>query len=176
MDVSIESARERRPAGDSLASGPAHVPRAAIEQHVDATVVAREGARIVGCAAVERYGAAGLLRSVAVDPRTRGSGLGSGSRRPRWRCARARGVRTVYLLTETAADFFPRFGFHPIARDGRRARRAAVGRIHGRLPRHGAGDDGGAVAGAAPPVLVGRRAAARSRRPPPISRRAPTSR
>ncbi len=27
-----------------------------------------------------------------------------------------RGVQQVYLLTETAADFFPRFGFQPIAR------------------------------------------------------------
>ena len=26
-------------------------------------------------------------------------------------------MRTVYLLTETAAEFFPRFGFRPIARD-----------------------------------------------------------
>ncbi|HEY6208709.1 MAG TPA: hypothetical protein VIW28_06595, partial [Gemmatimonadales bacterium] len=30
--------------------------------------------------------------------------------------ARRRGVRTVYLLTETAAGFFPKFGFHPIPR------------------------------------------------------------
>jgi len=30
--------------------------------------------------------------------------------------ARRRGVRTVYLLTETAAQFFPKFGFRSIPR------------------------------------------------------------
>jgi amino-acid N-acetyltransferase len=30
--------------------------------------------------------------------------------------AQVHGVRRVFLLTETAADFFPRFGFRPVAR------------------------------------------------------------
>lgn len=30
--------------------------------------------------------------------------------------ARQRGVQELYLLTTTAGDFFPRFGFTPIAR------------------------------------------------------------
>jgi amino-acid N-acetyltransferase len=30
--------------------------------------------------------------------------------------ARARGVRSVYLLTTTAEQFFPRFGFKPVPR------------------------------------------------------------
>ena len=30
--------------------------------------------------------------------------------------ASARGVDTIYLLTETAAGFFPRFGFEPVQR------------------------------------------------------------
>lgn len=78
--------------------------------------MAREGARVTGCAAVERYGTAGLLRSVAVDQERRGAGLGIRLTTAALELARARGVRTLYLLTETAAGFFPRFGFQPIAR------------------------------------------------------------
>ena len=39
-------------------------------------VVAREGGEVVGAAAIERYGPAGLLRSVAVEPVMRGTGIG----------------------------------------------------------------------------------------------------
>ena len=93
------------------------LPRAGIEHHVDTAVVARDGARVVGCAAVELYDTAGLLRSVAVDPDARGQGLGLRLTDAALALARARGARTVYLLTETAAEFFPRFGFRPIPRD-----------------------------------------------------------
>lgn len=91
--------------------------RADIERHVNAAVVARDGARIVGCAAVELYDGAGLLRSVAVDPDRRGEGLGVRLTDAALALARTHGVHTVYLLTETAAAFFPRFGFRAIARD-----------------------------------------------------------
>ena len=93
------------------------LPLAEIERHLGAVVVAREGARLIGCAAVERYGTAGLLRSVAVEADARGRGLGHRLTDAALECARRHGVRTVYLLTETAAGFFPRLGFRPIARE-----------------------------------------------------------
>lgn len=93
------------------------LPKAGLEAHVATTVVARDGTRIVGCAAVEVYGEDGLLRSVAVDPGHRGRGLGIRLTEAAMALARARGVGALYLLTETAGDFFPRFGFHAIARD-----------------------------------------------------------
>jgi amino-acid N-acetyltransferase len=92
------------------------LPRAEIERHVPTILVAREGERIVGCAAIEPYGAAALLRSVAVEPSSRGLGLGQQLTRAALDLARARGVKSVYLLTETAAEFFPRFGFRTVAR------------------------------------------------------------
>src|SRR2546426_10111703 len=49
------------------------LPVAGIEQHVAATLVARDSGRLVGCAAVEIYGVAGLLRSVAVARDQRGA-------------------------------------------------------------------------------------------------------
>lgn len=117
MDAPIEPARaEDLPA--ILALLDQHrLPHAAIERHLADVLVARDGERVIGCAAVERYGAAGLLRSVAVDGPRRGAGLGGRLTAAALAHARAHGVGTVYLLTETAAEFFPRFGFRPIARD-----------------------------------------------------------
>jgi len=72
---------------------------------------------VVGAAGVEVYGDAGLLRSVAVDPAWRGRGVGAALTRERLEWARARGLGAVYLLTNTAAGYFPRLGFTPVARD-----------------------------------------------------------
>lgn len=92
------------------------LPIAGIADHVETAIVAREGAALAGCAAVEIYGAAGLLRSVAVAPALRGTGLGRRLTADALSLAQSRGVRTVYLLTTTADRFFPRFGFVPIER------------------------------------------------------------
>ena len=92
------------------------LPRAGIEHHLATTLVAREDAELVGTAALELYGSAALLRSVAVATRLRGRGLGQALTRAALDLARRRGVRTVYLLTETAGAFFPRFGFKPTTR------------------------------------------------------------
>jgi amino-acid N-acetyltransferase len=93
------------------------LPEAGLAEHFATTMVARDGDAVVGCAAVEPYGAAGLLRSVTVDAAWRGAGLGGRLTEAALSLARARGIRTVYLLTETAGDFFRRFGFRPVTRD-----------------------------------------------------------
>lgn len=116
MDVRIESARGADlPAILSLLDQH-RLPHAAIERYLGDALVARAGDRVIGCAALERYDAAALLRSVAVAAERHGTGLGTRLTAATLEYARAHGVRTVYLLTETAADFFPRFGFHPVAR------------------------------------------------------------
>ena len=92
------------------------LPLAGIERHLETALVARDSGRLVGCAAVEIYGSAGLLRSVAVARVRQGAGLGQQLTAAALDLARARGVTNVYLLTTTAGDFFPRFGFTPIAR------------------------------------------------------------
>ena len=92
------------------------LPRAGIEDHVASTLVARHDSGVVGTAALELYGGAALLRSVAVATALRGQGLGAALTMAALELARQRGVRSVYLLTETAGRFFPRFGFHAISR------------------------------------------------------------
>jgi amino-acid N-acetyltransferase len=93
------------------------LPFDGLMDHLATTIVARQDGRIVGSAALEMYQRAALLRSVAVDPALQGHGLGRGLTEAALRLARERGVAEVYLLTTTAATFFPKFGFQEITRD-----------------------------------------------------------
>ncbi len=92
------------------------LPSDGLEDHLESTLVARESGRIVGSAAVELHGPHALLRSVAVDGRHRGGGLGQRLTREAPEHARSRGAPEAFLLTETAAAFFARLGFGPGAR------------------------------------------------------------
>jgi len=97
--------------------GQSALPTAGLADHLDTTLVAREAGHVVGSAALELYGTTALLRSLAVAPGLRGRGLGQELTRHALALARRRKIRTVYLLTETAGGFFPRFGFRAISRD-----------------------------------------------------------
>jgi amino-acid N-acetyltransferase len=79
-------------------------------------VVARDGPVIVAAAALERYGTAGLLRSVVVAPDRRGTGLGHRIVAAAEQLARDEGIGELYLLTETAIDWFPRLGYEVVPR------------------------------------------------------------
>jgi amino-acid N-acetyltransferase len=92
------------------------LPRAGLEAHVATTLVAHDHGAVVGTAALELYGAAALLRSVAVASARRGQGLGRALTTAALDLGRQRGVTIVYLLTETASAFFPKLGFRPVAR------------------------------------------------------------
>lgn len=78
------------------------LPPDGLEGHLGSTLVAREAGRVVGSAALELYGPYTLLRSVAVERRHRGGGLGQHL------------TREAFLLT--ADGFVPRFGFEPVVR------------------------------------------------------------
>jgi amino-acid N-acetyltransferase len=92
------------------------LPVDGVLEHLGTAIVARDGARVVGCAAVERYVDGALLRSVAVEAAARGSGVGQHLTREALELAGRLGAPAVYLLTTTAERFFPRFGFVPVAR------------------------------------------------------------
>ena len=79
----------------------------------------REG-RVVGTVAYEPAGANnGLLRSLVVAPDWQGRGVGERLVAEIEAVARSQGVRTLYLLTETAEGFFDRLGY--IATDRQQA-------------------------------------------------------
>jgi len=92
------------------------LPLDGLEDHLATTIVARDGGGILGCAALELYGADALLRSVAVSSERRRHGIGLALTSAAIQLAHRHGVRTLWLLTETAAEFFPRFGFEPTSR------------------------------------------------------------
>ena len=80
-------------------------------------VVARAAGVLIGVAGIEAYGESALLRSVAVRPGQRSSGVGRRLVEAALQRASAIGARAVVLLTKDADDWFSRFGFERISRD-----------------------------------------------------------
>lgn len=70
-----------------------------------------------GVVGLELYGEDALLRSLAVDPATRGRGCAKALVARAERHAREQGAQRVYLLTTTAADFFAHLGYKRVERD-----------------------------------------------------------
>jgi amino-acid N-acetyltransferase len=93
------------------------LPTAGLIDHLGSAYVARRGGRIVGTAALELYEDGALLRSVAVDERERGGGLGRLLTERAIDAADARELAAVFLLTTAAEEYFTRFGFAVIGRE-----------------------------------------------------------
>ncbi len=70
---------------------------------------------VVGCVGLEVYGEAAILRSLSVKRDARGVGYGWLLADTAVTMARLRGVKRIYLLTESASDFFAaKLGFRVI--------------------------------------------------------------
>ena len=80
-------------------------------------VVREDDGRVVAVAGLEVHGEDGLLRSVAVDPDYRGQGLATSLIGATMERARLVHLRSVYLLTTTARDYFARRGFADCPRE-----------------------------------------------------------
>jgi amino-acid N-acetyltransferase len=90
-------------------------------QDIDVTrlnefLIAAGGQSVLGAVGLERYEENGLLRSLVVRPESRWTGLGTQLAEAMEHHARSTGVKTLYLLTMTAADFFTRRGYEVTAR------------------------------------------------------------
>ena len=79
-------------------------------------VVACQGMRIIGAGALQRFGAAALLRSVVVEVGARGAGVGHLIVQELEQRARAADVTELILLTQTAKPFFERQNYRTIER------------------------------------------------------------
>ena len=95
----------------------ASLPTDGFPEDVGPLLVAKENDRVIGGAGYELYRPYALLRSVVVDDQQRGRGLGIALIEAILEKGETIGVDAVYLLTETAVDFFPKFGFIQIDRD-----------------------------------------------------------
>jgi N-acetylglutamate synthase-like GNAT family acetyltransferase len=87
------------------------LPLDGAREHLGAFLLALDGDALVATSAIERYGASGLLRSVAVAESHRGHGLGETVLRLMIFEARRCKMRTLHLLTTTAEDYFGQRGF-----------------------------------------------------------------
>lgn len=116
--MQIERAsRSDIPAVEALLSAAGLPLEGAAEAVAAGGVVARDGDAIVGAAAVERFGDAGLLRSVVIAPEHRRTGLGRRVVTAAEQQARDEGIGELYLLTETAIDWFLRLGYVAVPRE-----------------------------------------------------------
>jgi amino-acid N-acetyltransferase len=75
-----------------------------------------EDQELIATAGLEIYGTDALLRSVAVVPEKRNAGIGSQILDLLYPLFTERNIRNIYLLTETAKDFFLKKGFELIER------------------------------------------------------------
>ncbi len=80
-------------------------------------VARRTDGSVIGAIGVELHGDTGLLRSLVVHPSHRGEGLGKRLTRHLESFSRRKGIKDLYLLTTTAAEFFPKLGYQSIERD-----------------------------------------------------------
>jgi amino-acid N-acetyltransferase len=83
---------------------------------LDNFIVAIEDDEVIGVAGLEIYGSCGLLRSLAVNPDRRGKGVASKLLLHIEELAVLTALKEVYLLTETASDYFNRKDYDKITR------------------------------------------------------------
>ena len=77
---------------------------------------AKDGS-VIGAVGVELYQDVGLLRSLVVHPAYQGKGLGKWLTREVESIAQQRSIKTLFLLTTTATEFFQKLGYQVIQRD-----------------------------------------------------------
>jgi amino-acid N-acetyltransferase len=95
-----------------------HLPKAGVAENIHNFILVLEQDKLVGCAGLEIHGNAGLLRSVAIAPEYQKQGLGARLTQGILDLAEHHRLASVSLLTETAKDYFPRFGFVEVSRKG----------------------------------------------------------
>jgi amino-acid N-acetyltransferase len=88
-----------------------------IEEHLEHFWLLFDNENLVASAGLEMYGSVALLRSVAVNEKSRGLGLGKQIIKKVIEYASSLGVQELVLLTKTAPNYFKRYGFAPMTRE-----------------------------------------------------------
>src|SRR2546430_6957015 len=87
------------------------LPTDGVRDNFSSFVVADDNGAIAGAIGLEKYGSFALLRSAVVSPDHRGNGVGRRLVEQLLERAEEAGVDEIFLLTTTAEEYFPRFGF-----------------------------------------------------------------
>jgi amino-acid N-acetyltransferase len=115
--VELRTARESDLPAVLELLGQAQLPVVGVADSPEHFLVAESDSKVVGVVGLELYGESALLRSAAVVESWRGSGVGRVLVERALDVARERGIEDVYLLTTTAEEYFPRFGFAGVDRE-----------------------------------------------------------
>lgn len=104
--------------GIELLLSSAQLPASDIERYLSTFFVADNGYQIIGVGGLENCGSGiGLLRSFVVAPEFRNQGIAARMFAQVAAAARQLGISALYLLTNTAQDYFAKRGFTRMARD-----------------------------------------------------------
>ncbi len=118
MTVSIRPAVPNDLARIETLLAESRLPTEGVRDALAGFVVAESATEgLVGCGGLEVLGREALLRSLAVSAAARGTGLGHRLVARLLMDAAGRGLERLWLLTETAEGFFPRFGFRRVPRE-----------------------------------------------------------
>ena len=82
-----------------------------IMENIDNFIVSELENKIVGVGGYETHGEIALIRSIAVDQAYRGKSIGVNIYHLLEKKIKHIGIKEVYLLTETATDYFKTLGF-----------------------------------------------------------------
>jgi|SRR5687767_6147883 len=103
------------PAVEALLSA-GGLPTEGVASYIEDFIVAESDGQPVGAIGIETYGKYGLLRSAVVAKEWQGKGVGRSLVERLLEETSSRGISSVYLLTTTAEDYFPSFGFSRVDR------------------------------------------------------------
>jgi len=87
------------------------------EAHLKHFIILAQAGRVAGSVGIEVHGTDALLRSLAIETMLRGEGYGQRLLELMEERARDEGVQRLFLLTDSAADFFSHQGYEPVARE-----------------------------------------------------------
>ena len=109
MKIRVATSRDLGAVESLLASS--KLPIEGVKENFSSFVVAEDKGKIAGAIGLEKFGSVALLRSAVVSPEHRGSGVGHGLVEKLLERAERDGIEELFLLTTTAENYFPRFGF-----------------------------------------------------------------
>jgi amino-acid N-acetyltransferase len=118
---------------ESLLSA-SNLPLDGVKENFSTFVVAEDEGAIAGAIGLEKFGPVALLRSAVVSPEYRGSGVGSRLVEKVLERAEEEGIEELFLLTTTAENYFPRFGFMRTARSAVPSAMQASAEFQGACP------------------------------------------
>lgn len=110
------------------------LPLDGAQAHLNNYLLALSNGEVIGCAGAEVYGDIALLRSVAVLPGLQKLGIGKLLVDRLIHEAQRRQIRTLYLLTVTAPEYFAQVGFKRMKMDDAPAALKASAEFQGACP------------------------------------------